>query len=338
MAAKTASYGFHARYSASILETRNCVRKEISMADLPSLVLALITTMESVSGVPIAQLERIDDTQQFWVRSAAILCTKTGDPFCDTDVRFMTSNTELSGMSRLIQYKVGDTGATKTVCALLPPIPEIDPTYVADAFATGYTSPDQYPSNQVTAQWLMLYHAAHCMDTQFNQQEEDRAKAFATLGIAMLQGSPSFTPGIQRSEWRAMATLSGSTPAYWAAGTGERILLDLWKNQTASILQTKYNCDARIAVNTSIDIEKISREKRLATGQDCSPTAASGNNNAQSGRGNGIVSDSNLWIWMYGNGGLGAPPVSYTPMAAWGGDYKKGYAYIWSTASQLAGM
>ncbi len=308
------------------------------MADLATMVLALITTMESMSGVPIAQLERIDDTQQFWVRTAAILCTKTGDPFCDTDVRFMTSNTELSGMSRLIDYKVGGTGPTKKVCAILPPIPQIDPSYIGDAFGSPYLPPDQYPSNLVTAQWLMLYHAAHCMDTQFNQQEEDRAKAFATLGIAMLQGSPGFTPGIHRSEWRTMAVLSGSTPAYWAAGTGERILLDLWKNQTASILQTRYNCDARIAVNTSIDIEGISRETRLATGQDCSATRSYGSStSSQAGRGTGIVSDSNLWMWMYGNGGLGAPPVTYTPMAAWGGDYRAGYAYIWTTASQLAG-
>lgn len=300
------------------------------MADLASMVLALITTMESVSGVPIAQLERIDDTQAFWVRTAAILCTKTGDPFCDTDVRFMTSNTELSGGSQIIEYQVNGKGAVKKVCALLPPIDEIDPSYVGEAFGSTFMAPDQYPSNLVTAQWLMLYHAAHCMDTQFNQAEEDRAKAFATLGIAMLQGGPGFTPGIHRAEWRQMAVISGSTPAYWAAGTGERILLDMWKNQAAGILQTTYNCDAKIVVNTSIDIEKITRAKTLDQGQDCSSTG-------QSGRGTGIVSDNNLWIWMYGNGGLGAPPVRYTPMAAWGGDYTKAYAYMWNTASQLAG-
>lgn len=305
------------------------------MADLTALVLTLITAMESVSGLPIAQLDRIDDTQQFWVRTAAILCSKTGDPFCDTDVRFMTSNTELSGMSRLIEYKVGGTGPTKKVCAVLPPISQIDPSYVGDAFGTAYMPPDQYPGTQVTAAWLTLYHAAHCFDSAFNPQEEDRAKAFATLGVAMLTGDPSFAPGIHRSQWRSMAVISGSTPAYWAAGTGERILLDMWKNQTASILQQKYNCDAKSVVNTSIDIEKIGRETRLQSGQDCAPTGVG--TGSQAGRGNGIVSDSNLWIWMYGNGGLGAPPVTYTPMAAWGGDYKKAFAYIWSTASQLAG-
>lgn len=307
------------------------------MADLATMVMALITTMESVSGVPIARLERIDDTQQFWVRTAAILCTKTGDPFCDTDVRFMTSNTELSGMSRVIEYQVRGKPPTKKVCAILPPIDEIDPSYVGDAFGTPFMPPHLYPSNEVTKQWLMLYHAAHCFDTQFNQQEEERAKAFATLGIAMLQGSPKFVPGIHRSEWRTMAIISGSTPAYWAAGTGERILLDLWKNQTANTLQKNFNCDARVVASQSIDTENVRREKRLDDDQDCSAPSPNGGGTL-GGRGNGIVSDNNLWIWMYGKGGLGAPPVSYQPMAAWSGDYKAAYKYIWSTASQLAGV
>jgi hypothetical protein len=295
------------------------------MADLANAVLALITTMQNVSGMPIAILERQDTIEQFWARSAAILCTKTGDTWCSSDVYFMSDDTTLTGWSKVIKYKNKD-GVQKQVCAILPPITELTPSYLADAFGTSYLGPTNYPAGTITADWTMLYNAAHCLDQNFDAQEEKRAKAFATLGLAMLDGNPVFTAGAQQSSWRQLAKISNDQGAYWAAGTGERILFDLWKNQTATILGQNYGCNASVVANTSIDTENIPRDQALTAGQDCSA-----GNGSQ-----GTVTDSNLWVWMYGTGGIGAPPITYAPMQVWNGDFTAGFNYIWTTATNLA--
>ena len=70
------------------------------MAATSSIVAAamqLVAGLEGASGMPIAFLDRIEDPALFWARSAAILCDKTGDTFCDDQVQFMTANTEPLG-------------------------------------------------------------------------------------------------------------------------------------------------------------------------------------------------------------------------------------------------
>lgn len=295
------------------------------MADLANAVLALITTMQSVSGMPIAVLERQDTIEQFWARSAAILCTKTGDTWCSSDVHFMNDDTTLTGWTKVIKY-TNKQGVQKQVCAILPPIQQLDPSYLADAFGAPYLGPANYPAGTITANWVMLYNAAHCLDTNFDAMEEKRAKSFATLALAMLDGNPVFTAGAQQSSWRQLAKISNDKGAYWAAGTGERILFDLWKNQAAASLGQQFSCNATVVANSSIDTENIRRDQGLTAGQDCSASSGS----------QGTVTDANLWVWMYGNGGIGAPPVTYTPMQVWGGDFNRGFNYIWTTATNLA--
>ena len=277
------------------------------MFSIKAAVIAFVAALESVSGVPIATLDRVDDTQEFWARSAAILCNKTGDTFCDEDMRFMTQNTEPSGFSQIIEYKSSKTGKTKRVCALLPPIDNIDPSYVGEAFTGSFARESDYPSEVATSAWLYLYHAAHCLDTALSDREEDRAVAFATLGLTILQGDPMFTRPGQTGQSRRIATMIKKDSAWWAAGTGERILFDQFKGDTASVLRTRYGCNAQISPATTIDTTRISRANRLENGQDCSDAAGGAYRNP------GVVSDSNLWVWMYGNGGVGAPPINYTP-------------------------
>src|SRR5690606_6444863 len=159
-----------------------------------------------------------DDTRMFWVRSAAILCQKTGENFCDADVRFMRSNTEPMGQSHIIEYRSARDGKTKRVCAIIPPIPNIDSSAVAEAY--GNPSPlHQTPNSAEGYSWLMLYHASHCLDGEFNAAEENRATALATLGLAVLEGAPGFTAPAERSPARTMALMTGLSTAYWAAGT-----------------------------------------------------------------------------------------------------------------------
>lgn len=299
------------------------------MFSIKAAVISFVAALESVSGVPIATLDRVDNTQEFWARSAAILCAKTGDNFCDDDMRFMTQNTEPSGFSQIIEYKVGATGETKRVCALLPPIDNIDPSYVGEAFTGSFARESVYPSETSMSAWLYLYHAAHCLDSAMNNTEENRAIAFATLGLTILQGDPLFTRPGQSGQSRRIATMIKNDSAWWAAGTGERILFDQFKAETASILRKDYGCNAQVVAATSIDTTRLARDSRLEPGQDCSQAGGTG------GRSPGVVSDANLWIWMYGTGGLGAPPVDYTPAKMFS-SMNAAVTYTVTTANKLA--
>jgi hypothetical protein len=297
------------------------------MFSIKAAAIAFVAALESVSGVNIAVLDRIDDPAEFWVRTAAILCNKTGDAFCEKDVRFMTANTELSGYSQIIEYK-NEAGVTKRVCALLPPVDDIDPSYVAEAFTGSFAVSSQYPSS-LSAAWLYMYHAAHCLDSTFTGNEEGRAAAFATLGLGILQGDPTFAPGVNLGQSMRIASMIKNDAAYWAAGTSERILLDYWKGQAAGVLRSKYGCNANVLKGTTINTPSVARDKQLKIGEDCATAAGS------STQSSGVVSDANLWIWMYGNGGIGAPPVEYQPAAMFS-DFRTAAKYTLETAIQLA--
>lgn len=293
---------------------------------------AFVSSLEAATGMKIAILERMENTEEFWARSAAILCEKTGDDWCSNDVMFMTSNTEPSGQSQILQYVPNGTSTTKVVCALIPPMADIDPSFVGEAFGTAYNAPEQYPTRDAMAAWLVLYHAAHCLDTTATVNAEDRAAAFATLGLGLMQGDPGFVPGRHRVASRRISVMTRFDAAYWAAGTAERILLDHWKNQVAYILRNNYGCSVTITPNTSIDVENIRRESNLPQGLDCSSPSENG-----SGGGRTTLTDSNLWIWMYGDGGLGAPPAAYGQFAAVGGANQTTAKYVLDTANGLSG-
>ena len=291
-----------------------------------------IGKLEAATGMKIAVLDRIDRTEEFWARSAAILCQKTGEDWCTQDVMFMTSNTEPMGQSHIIQYVPKGTSTRKLVCAVIPPMPDIDPSYVGEAFGTGYQNAQQYPTTDAMAAWLMLYHAAHCLDTTATVRSEDRATAFATLGLGLMQGAPEFTPGINRVAARKIGVMTGNDAAYWAAGAAERVLLDYWKDQVGGILRDSFRCVVTVVRNTSVDVEKIRRDGSITSGENCS---AGGSGSGATAR--GTVSDANLWVWMYANGGLGAPPEPYQPFDAVGGDNEAAAAYVLRTANQLSG-
>lgn len=293
---------------------------------------AFVANLEDATGMKIAVLDRMEKTEEFWARSAAILCEKTGDNWCSDDVMFMTSNTEPSGQSQILQYIPKGTSTTKVVCAIIPPLADIDPSFVGEAYGTMYNNAAQYPTRDEMAAWLTLYHAAHCLDTTATVNSEERATAFATLGLGLMQGGHGFVPGLHRVAARRIAVMTQLDAAYWAAGTAERILLDHWKSQVAYILRTSYGCSVTITPNSSIDIERIRRESELPEGMDCSSPTENG-----SGGGRTTLTDANLWIWMYGEGGLGAPPVAYRPFAAVGGASRTAAKYVLDTANSLSG-
>jgi hypothetical protein len=310
---------------------------------LVAAAMQLVAGLEGTSGVPIAMLDRIEEPAMFWARAAAKLCDKTGDEFCEEQVRFMTANTEPLGMSRIIVYQ-DKAGRQKKVCAVLPPVENPDPTMVAEAFGGAIPQASQVPSYDETAAWLTMYHATHCLDTTGTADEEDRAAAFATLALTLLRGDPVFTPGNTRAAGRQLAVLSGKEAAYWAAGVGERSLLDVWKGEAAAVLRRTMNCEVTVTKNASIDIEGIRRDQSLREGENCEPpvqrTTAPTPSNPRgtvvtSGTPRGTVTDANLWIWMYGQGGVGVPPQAWT----WGklfGSAQEASAYILAASTEIA--
>lgn len=314
-------------------------------SDLMVAVFTFISALEGNTGYKIAVLDRIEDPQQFWVRSAAILCKKTGDNFCDADMRFMTANTEPSGMSRIIEYKdkANPNAPIKRVCAILPPINKIDPTYIGEAFGTGFPNTMDMPREKDTQAWLTLYHAAHCLDSNGTPFEEKRAAAFATLGLAIIDANPKFVAGKVRSPPRQLAVISGQEAAYWAAGIGERLLLDLWKGEAAERLRDEYDCEVTLVSNTSIDVERITRDAQLAPDEACAPSTPSSGTAEGGGTTGGFtstppkgkVTDANIWIWMYGSGGLGVPPMRWAPWKMFG-SASEAAKYTWTTAETLA--
>jgi len=316
-------------------------------SDLMVAVFTLISALEANTGQKIAILDRVEDPQMFWARSAAILCQKTGDSFCDKDMQFMKSNTEPSGMSQLIEYK-GKNGQVKRVCAVLPPINKIDASYLADAMGTGRPKPQDVAPDADTQAWITLYHAAHCLDTNGSDFEEKRAAAFATLGLVIIDADPSFTAGMRRSPPRQLAVISGQESAYWAAGVGERLVMDLWKREAADRLRDDFSCDATVVPNTSIDMERTPKHSQLTPGQACEagPQQDGTGQEAQAyvpGKGvtfssataKGTVSDENLWVWMYGTGGLGVPPKPWRPWKMFG-SAEEAADYALKTAESLA--
>lgn len=300
-------------------------------ATLTEKAISFVSQIESATGMKIAVLERNDNTETFWARTAAILCDKTGDAWCSDDVMFMTSNTEPSGQSQIIQYIPNGTTTTKIVCALIPPMTGIDPSFVGEAYGTMYQSAEQYPGSDEMGAWLVLYHAAHCLDTTATANAEARATSFATLGLGLMQGGYGFVPGLHRTAPRRIAVMTNIDAAYWAAGTSERILLDFWKNQVADILRNNYGCVVTLIANSSIDTENIKRDSDLPAGLDCSAPASG------AGSPRTTLTDANLWIWMYGQGALGTPPVTYSQFDPIGGPTAAAAKYILDTANSLSG-
>src|SRR3546814_5993929 len=90
----------------------------------------------------------------------------------------MTANTNPMGFARIIQYENAE-GQQRLVCALLPPMPNISPSFAATGIsAGGIFTHMNLPNEDQTEAWLMLMNAARCLDREGSHFEEKRADAF----------------------------------------------------------------------------------------------------------------------------------------------------------------
>lgn len=290
--------------------------------------LNLIAGIEGIGKVPIAILERTgDDTEAFWMRSAEILCAKTGDNFCDTDMMVMRDNTNPLGFARVITYR-GAQGQTKRVCAVLPPADDVSPALTATGVSAGNTySWEDLPSSQAAWVWLMLQNAAHCLDGEDAAADDKRADAFATLGTTLIFGDPGFAAPGNKSPSRVFGYYRNGEANRWAANLGERILLDTWKAEAVAVAQARTGCTLSADGSGRLDVDQIPRDPQIAATDVCVPA---GQGTPKPGR----ITDSNLWAWMY-QSPIGAPPQPWAPLKTFP-SVQAAATYVWQQAGTLS--
>lgn len=290
--------------------------------------LNLIAGIEGIGNVPIAILERTgDDTEAFWMRSAEILCAKTGDNFCNTDMMVMRDNTNPLGFMRMITY-VGPKGEQKRVCAVLPPSEDVSPALTATGVSAGNTySWEDLPTSQAAWVWLMLQNAAHCLDGNGGVSDDKRADAFATLGTTLIFGDPGFAAPGGKSPSRVFGYYRNSEANRWAANLGERILLDTWKAEAVAVAQARTGCTLTADASSRLDVDQIPRDAQIAAADVCVPAG-------QGGPRPGRVTDSNLWAWMY-QSPVGAPPQPWAPLKTFQSLHAAA-TYVWQQAGALS--
>ncbi len=291
--------------------------------------LNLVSGLEMLGNVPIAILERTgDDTEAFWKRSGEILCKKTGDNLCGTDMMMMRDNTNPLGFMRMIKY-LGPNGDRKRVCAVLPPADQVSPMLTATGVSAGNTySWDDLPSSEAAWVWLMLQNAAHCLDTDGGAADDKRADAFASLGSTLIFGDPAFTAPGNKSPARVFGYYRNTDANRWAVNIGERVLLDTWKSEAIAIAQSRTGCVLTSDGSTRLDVDQIPRDQQIAADDVCIPAGQAGGPKA------GRMTDGNLWIWMYQTP-LGRPPQQWTPMKTFG-SMQAAASYIWDQAGKLS--
>ncbi len=291
----------------------------------------VVSQLPAITGVPIVTLTRSDnDLAGFYSGAMQSLCSATGTNWCDTDLySVLTDTTNPLGWARVLTYADAN-GATRTVCAILPPSPSVSGSYVASGLSGG-SVPDwrDLPTDDEAQAWLLMEYGGICQSTAGDTTEEKRADAFASLSLTLVEGSGVFVAARDVSPARKFSFYRNQSANAWAVNTGERILLELWKGEAAQSLSSG-GCSATAVAATDLDTPDIKRDAQLSGG-DCTGQSPQG-----------TVTDANLWLWTYGASGLSAswptvnlPPVNYTPFMTFQ-SLSAGVTYAWTAAGSLA--
>lgn len=289
--------------------------------------------LETAHGVPVAVVSVSDGhPETFWTRASEILCRKTSRSICSPEsLQHMTYSTNPLGQSRVLTY-VDGSGQQKKVCLVIPPRRDVSSGFAARGLTRNKSlGIEELPDNSETEAWLLMNHAARCADKDGSQFEEKRADAFATLALTLLQGDPAFVGGTYASPSRTFSWMRNENSSAWASSLGERILLDLWKNETAAKARKTLGCNVRNVKSGELNTQAIKRESSLAPGDSCAA-------------GEGVVTDGNLALWMNGTNasatgpkfsGFGAPPEPWQPLKMFD-NTNKAVAYMWQSADSIA--
>src|SRR3546814_13908787 len=84
-----------------------------------------------------------------------------------------------------------------------------------------------------------------------------------------MEGDPIFAAGVDITAARFFSEMRNEPSMRWAANTGERILLDLWKGEAAAVLRNYHACSATVAPSAGLNVPTIVRDQSLPM-QRCS--------------------------------------------------------------------
>jgi len=297
---------------------------------LPQKAMSVVADMEAVTGRIIVVLERSDhDLSAFYYKAMTAMCEKTGDNWCEDQVmRLLSDTTNPLGWARVIRY-TNDEGVDKTICALLPPKPNVNVAYAATGLTGGIVvGMDNLPDLDEMEAYLWLLHTAGCQSDSGSPIERRRANVFAVMALALVQGDTQFVGAYAPTPARLFVPFRDPTHTRWGVNVAERLLLEHWKAQTADAL-TQIGCNASMVASTDLNTDYIQRAPSLGT-MDC----------AQEGAGyrSATVTDANLWLWSAQQGqnaSVALPPQPYQPFAMFP-TRKDGVTYMWQTSLQLA--
>ena len=293
-------------------------------------MMALIAGLQNIAGYPIVVTQRNpgDDPSVWWHQTSTQLCGITGENWCDSDLTFITDTTAALGWSRLITYVGRTSGATKKVCLILPPPPDVSPWMASQGLSSGaYPSPYVLPTADATYMWLTLQAAAECIQGSDGPTSDRRADAFATLGVSLIYGDPTATKPTGQGPARLFQLFRNHDAIEWANNVAERYEFDIWKSQAAAAGPSAVGCQLNVTASTDMAIDQIGRDSDVMPQDGCT-----GYGNGATSTGN--VTDANLWAWLY-NTRIGAPPQVWSPYQGFS-DMTAAAQWTWSTADTLS--
>lgn len=333
---------------------------------LYAIALNVVIALEQLTGMTMVILERGGSIVQFRDNAAAAICERTGDDFCGEDLEFISATSAGEGWSLIMSYK-DDNDETKTICLLLPPSPQLSSTYLTHAMAQEgkVLVADELPTDNQGHAFLMMHWAARCLDRNGSLQEEQRADAFSTMALALIEGDPLFTRYSEETPARKFAQVRNANAINTAVDHAERWMMDIWKDEAARALRST-ECQAQVVPSNNKRVSQIPRDgSASACFREEQRGQASWDMNYVTNpiapitetiivpNGRAPVTDGNLHLWMYGeprneiarkernghpsNPIVGAPPEEWSPFKGFQ-NTREAVRFIWTSASSIAGL
>lgn len=327
------------------------------------ILLQIIPAFTEVTGVEVLVADRITDRYQFTQNLEQKLCSQSSNPNCEADMRNIPFE-EMSGWgSKAFSTNSSDVS---NYCIFMTPEFENLATYSNygfdlqkkySAISASVGQIEQAQSHH-SAMYAALSSLAECArkDSETLDVQVERELAFASLALTLIVGDTSFIREPMTNITRKHANVTNSEAAKYATNIGERILFELWKQETAKVLNKQTYCgpssrDGGVFVKKSSDINTIG----VPRADDWVPTCPYDEERQAWSQSKLEVNDQNLHLFMFGaseakirsargdDGGYGPmqpvvsnPPEPYTPFKPFG-SYKSAISYIWETSNNLVG-
>jgi hypothetical protein len=321
--------------------------------------MAVVSAVEALSGMPMVMVQRTDDPSIFWETTNAALCQRTNRELCGVklfNVENMKANTDPLGSARSVFYQT-PAGRVSGVCLIMPPKEDLSASYAATVLSSGSVMRfDWLPQRQEVRAWLLMNHAARCLDHKGDGAEERRADAFSSSMLALIQGSTAFTDGVGVTPARRFGQMRNGPAVNPIVNAIERSFLDIWKQESKASLDAA-PCIATVSMSTTVDTPAILRDQTL--GYTCGTTineeGPSGTSVVRQVPSDAMITDGNLHLWMRGywwNGTdqiqildrltqrplpvVGEPPVPWTPFKPFT-SARDAVLYSWRIADIVSG-